>query len=335
MLEPIKMKPVFKEAIWGGTTLKTKYNKEITSDKTSESWEIAAHKNGQSIAVGGAYDKKTLGEIADMLKEQFLGDYVIKKYPDKFPLLVKFLDCNDKLSVQVHPDDAYAAINENGELGKTEMWYILDAKPDAKLIYGFNRNVTKEEFRSAIENGTLDEILNYVPAKAGDCFFIQSRTLHALLDGLLVAEIQQNSDTTYRVYDHGRVDKNGKSRELHIDKSVDVTDTASSVGNEKVIEKAEKMDGGVKYSLCGCEYFETEKYEVESKMAFETNRQSFEMLIFYAGDAKIAYSGGEMMVREGDSVVIPAYLGGYCVEGKSRFLKSFVPKGGVKNEKIY
>lgn len=325
MLEPIKMKPAFKEAIWGGTTLKSKYNKEITSDKTSESWEIAAHKNGQSVACGGKYDGKELSEIADLMKEQLLGDYVMKKYPDKFPLLVKFLDCNDKLSVQVHPDDAYAAINENGELGKTEMWYILDAKPGAKLIYGFNRDVTKEEFRSAIETGTLDEILNYVPAKAGDCFFIQSRTLHALLDGLLVAEIQQNSDTTYRVYDHGRVDKNGKSRELHIDKSVDVTDLGSSVGGEKVIEKAGKIEGGTKYALCACEYFETEKYEVESKIELETEGKSFEMLIFYEGNGKIVYAGGEMSVREGDSVVVPAYLGKYSIEGKISFLKSFVP----------
>lgn len=148
------------------------------------------------------------------------------------------MDCNDKLSVQVHPDDAYAKAHENGELGKTEMWYILDAKPGAKLIYGFNRDVTKEEFARAIETNTLDEIMNYVDVKPGDCFFIPSKTLHALLDGLLVAEIQQNSDTTYRVYDFGRVDKNGNARELHIEKSVDVTNLSSSKGGEKVAPKA-------------------------------------------------------------------------------------------------
>lgn len=325
MLEPIKMKPVFKESIWGGTLLKEKYNKDIVSDKTSESWEIAAHKNGESVASGGKYDSMTIEEIAKMLKEKFLGDYVIEKYPDKFPLLVKFLDCNDKLSVQVHPDDEYAAKNENGELGKTEMWYILDAKPDAKLIYGFNKDVSKEEFKNAIESGELDGILNYVPAKAGDCFFIQSRTLHALLDGLLVAEIQQNSDTTYRVYDHGRVDKNGKSRELHIDKSVDVTDLSSSVGKEKIDEVKKEIDGGREYYLCECEYFRTLRYETEDKISLCTNESSFEMLIFCDGKATIAYGDKTLEVNEGDSVVVPAYLGKYIIKGKCSFLRSYVP----------
>lgn len=325
MLEPLKMAPVFKEAIWGGTTLKTKYQKPIVSDKTSESWEIAAHKNGQSTVRGGSYDGYTLPELTERFKEKLLGDYVLKTYPDKFPLLVKLLDCNDKLSVQVHPDDEYAFLNENGELGKTEMWYILDAKPGAKLIYGFNKDVSREEFKSAIENGTLEQILNYVPAQAGDCFFIPSRTLHALLDGLLVAEIQQNSDTTYRVYDHGRVDKNGKSRELHIDKSVDVTDLSCGVGNEKVIQKAYELDGGVRYDLCKCKYFCIQKYVVEESIEFETNNQSFETLIICAGSGKITYNGGSMDINEGDSVVLPAYLGKYKICGECELLKSYVP----------
>ncbi len=248
-----------------------------------------------------------------------------KMYPDKFPLLVKLLDCNDKLSVQVHPDDEYAFLNENGELGKTEMWYILDAKPGAKLIYGFNKDVSREEFKSAIENGTLEQILNYVPAQAGDCFFIPSRTLHALLDGLLVAEIQQNSDTTYRVYDHGRVDKNGKSRELHIDKSVDVTDLSCGVGGEKVAPNEYKFDGGIRYDLCKCKYFCTQKYSLAKSVELETNNQSFETIIVCAGSGKITYDGGSMDINEGDSIVLPAYLGKYTICGECELLKSYVP----------
>ena len=328
MLEPLKMKPVFKESIWGGSALKTKYNKKITSEKTGESWEIAAHKNGKSTVLGGRYDGLTLDEVSEKLGAEFLGDMVKKEYPDKFPLLVKFLDCNDKLSVQVHPDDEYARTHENGENGKTEMWYILDAKPGAKLIYGFNRDISREEFRAAIESGTLDSVLNYVPVQTGDCFFIPSKTLHALLDGLLVAEIQQNSDTTYRVYDFGRVDKNGKSRELHIDKSVEVTNTASSAGSEKVEAENEKICGGTRSKLCKCRYFDTERYTVDSEVFFETNRQSFETLIFCDGEAKIVYDGGEMSVCAGDSVVIPAYMGKYSVKGACSVIKSCVPYGG-------
>lgn len=325
MLEVFKMKPIFKEAIWGGNTLAKRYNKPIISDKTSESWEIAAHKNGQSTVSGGVYDGRTLCELAEMLKEKLLGDYVMRKYGGKFPLLVKLLDCNDKLSVQVHPDDAYAAEHENGEYGKTEMWYILAAKPNAKLIYGFNRDVTTEEFRAAIENDTLDELMNYVPAKEGDCFFIRARTLHALLDGLLVAEIQQNSDTTYRVYDHGRVDKNGNARELHTDKSIAVTNTHSSKGHERIIAPKEPIDNGTRSVLCSCEHFETERYELDGRVDFQTNRQSFEMLLIYNGHANITFDSGILTVCEGDSLVIPAYLGAYTIEGQCEFLRSFVP----------
>lgn len=325
MLEIFKMKPIFKEAIWGGSTLAKTYNKPITSEKTSEAWEIAAHKNGQSTVSGGAYDGKNLCELTEMLKEKLLGDYVMRKYGGKFPLMVKLLDCNDKLSVQVHPDDAYAAEHENGEYGKTEMWYILAAKPNAKLIYGFNRDVTPEELRDAIENEALDSLMNYVPAKEGDCFFIRARTLHALLDGLLVAEIQQNSDTTYRVYDHGRVDKNGNARELHIDKSIAVTDTRSSRGHERAIAVKEPIAHGTRSVLCSCEHFETEKYELDGRADFQTDRQSFEMLLIYKGSAKIICDGGVLTADEGDSFVIPAYLGEYSIDGQCEFLKSFVP----------
>lgn len=329
MLEPLKMHPVYKEPIWGGSNLKKKYGKDIPSDCTGEAWEVAAHKNGQSTVAGGAYDGKTLGEVVRTLGKELLGDFVADKYPDKFPLLVKFLDCNDKLSVQVHPDDVYAREHENGELGKTEMWYILDAKPGAKLIYGFSRDITREEFQSAIERGTLDDVMNYVEVEPGDCFFIPSKTLHALLDGLLVAEIQQNSDTTYRVYDFGRVDKNGNARELHIKKSVDVTNLASSKGGEKVVAQPEPVTGGVKYPLCKCDYFDTVKYEARGKISFETNRQSFELLIVYEGEATLSYEGGMLPLKAGDSVVVPAYLGSYQINGTCGFLKSTVPADGV------
>lgn len=324
-MEPMKMKPIFKEYLWGGDALGRVYGKDIPSKTTSESWEVAMHKNGESIVCNGEFTGQPLSQAVRAMGAELLGDAVQQRYGERFPLLVKFLDCCDKLSIQVHPNDAYAAEHENGDLGKTEMWYVLDAKPDAKLIYGFAKDMTREEFAKAIAEESLERVLNYVDAKKGDCFFIPSGTLHALLDGLLIAEIQQNSDSTYRVYDYGRRDAQGNTRPLHVEKALDVTTLTSSKGKERIQAKVERTGLNTKADLVSCEYFSVSRFEVGEPLAMATDRQSFEILIFCDGKGCIHYDGGSVDFRAGDSFVVPAYLGHYRIEGACSFLKGSVP----------
>lgn len=213
----------YKERVWGGTSLRDRLNKKIPYDHTGESWEVACHDNGDSIIRNGVLQGLTLKEALQVHAKEITGQDM--KADEKFPLLIKFIDAKDKLSVQVHPEDAYAMINENGELGKSEAWYILDAKPGAKLIAGLKDKVSKEDFIEALEKkGELEHVLNEVEVHTGDVINIPAGFVHAIEDGILLAEIQQNSDTTYRVYDWNRVGLDGKSRELHVDKSLDVID---------------------------------------------------------------------------------------------------------------
>jgi len=194
--EPIKLLPAFQDYLWGGTRLKTEYNKKTDLEKVAESWELSNHKAGESIVASGEEAGLTFGEY--IKKYDVIGKRA--KEFDFFPILIKFIDAKDSLSVQVHPDDEYSLKN-NGEYGKTEMWYVMDCDEGATLYYGFNRTITKEEFRKRIKNNTLLEVLNEVPVKKGDVFFIKSGTVHAIGKGILICEIQQNSNTTYRVYD--------------------------------------------------------------------------------------------------------------------------------------
>ncbi|MBO4934564.1 MAG: class I mannose-6-phosphate isomerase [Clostridia bacterium] len=316
-MELLKLKPVFKEMIWGGGKLGTIYGKPIPSDRTGESWEAAEHKNGCSLVDGGKYDGMKITEaLSDM---DGMGS--LNAGAEKFPLLIKFIDANDKLSVQVHPDDAYAAELEQGELGKTEMWYILDAAPGAKLIYGFDRDVTREEYAEAIKEGRLNELLNFVDARKGDVFFIPAGRVHAICDGLLIAEIQQNSDTTYRLFDWNRVDKNGNPRQLHIEKGVKVSDVASSKGKEYTTP-LEYAAGDAEISvLAMCRYFAAERVSVSGKAKFECGGGSFNIFTVLEGEGGIAGSAA----KAGDSFIMPAGFGGYAVTGEITYIRSYVP----------
>lgn len=324
MITPIKTSPVFKQYIWGGSALKEKYNKNIPDDFAAESWEISCHKDGMSIVAEGEFSGRTLEEVIMSDKANMLGDESM----EQFPLLVKLLDANDNLSVQVHPDDEYAAVNENGSLGKTEMWYVIDAKPGAKLVYGLKDGVTKEQFSKAIDNGTLEELLNFVEVNPGDAFFIPSKTLHAIGKGLLIAEIQQSSNTTYRVYDYNRTDANGNKRELHTAKALDVTSLEDVEGRERVAPvpyPAEGADAGI---ISLCEFFAVIRYKLNGKTDIMPYSRRFEMLVCTKGSAKLIYEGGVMNINAGDSVFVPAALGGYSLEGDCDILRSFVPSEG-------
>ena len=316
-MELLKLKPIFKEMIWGGGKLGTVYGKPIPSDRTGESWEAAEHKNGCSLVDGGKYDGMKITEaLSDM---DGMGS--LNAGAEKFPLLIKFIDANDKLSVQVHPDDAYAAELEQGELGKTEMLYILDAAPGAQLIYGFDRDVTREEYAAAIKEGRLNELLNFVDARKGDVFFIPAGRVHAICDGLLIAEIQQNSDTTYRLFDWNRVDKNGNPRQLHIEKGVKVSDVASSKGKERT-EPLEYAAGGAKISMLAmCRYFAAERMSVNGEARFECGSGSFCIFTVLDGEGAIAGSAA----KAGDSFIMPAGFGEYAVSGEVTYIRSYVP----------
>lgn len=212
----LKLKPAFKDYIWGGTKLRDDFGFKSDLKKIAEGWMLSCHKDGENIIDGGKFDGKTLSEVINETGKDILGTKA-QKY-DFFPILIKLIDAKDNLSVQVHPNDDYA-LRVEGEYGKTECWYVIDCDEGAELIYGFKKKISNEEFRKRIEDNTFLDIVNHVKVKKGEFFFIESGTLHAIGKGILLAEIQQNSNTTYRVYDYNRLGADGKPRELHTEKA--------------------------------------------------------------------------------------------------------------------
>ncbi len=324
MLYPLKLQPIYKEPIWGGTKLREIYNKDIPSNHTGESWEVACHKNGTSRIANGILKGKLLDDVIKIYGVELLGSRVGGKGIDKFPLLVKIIDATDKLSVQVHPDDGYAMRHENGELGKTEMWYVIDAEPGAQLVYGVKPGTTQGKFKQSIIDGNLEELLNFVDVKAGDVFHIPSTTLHAIGKGLLIAEIQQNSDTTYRVYDWDRIGTNGKSRELHIKKALDVINLSDMTGKEKVEGQVINEGATVRTHLVACKYYKTEKIEVTYRSKEKLNGEKFDIIIIIEGEGQIKYNHINVAYNAGDTFLIPACMGDYEIVGKCTILKTYV-----------
>ena len=285
-----KLYPECKDYLWGGEKLKTKYGKQTDKTPCAESWELSFHKDGLTRLSNG----KTLVES---VTENDLGENA-KKFPF-FPVLIKFIDAKQDLSVQVHPSDEYALKHENS-FGKTEMWYIVEAEQGAGIYLGFNRDITKEEYETAIKENRLTEFLNFYEVKAGDCYFIPSGTIHAIGKGCLICEIQQNSNLTYRVYDYGRKDKNGQTRELHIDKALKVTS----------LQKFEPIT----FTDClgKCEYFTVQKYAIDGEMQLRTDEKSFQCVTCVKGNGVIE----DIEIRQGDSFFVPANFGEYRIKGK-------------------
>lgn len=285
-----KLYPECKDYLWGGEKLKTKYGKQTDKSPCAESWELSFHKDGLTRLADG----KTLAET---VTEKDLGENM--KNFSFFPILIKFIDAKENLSVQVHPSDEYALKNENS-FGKTEMWYIVEAEQGAGIYLGFNRDVTKEEYETAIKENRLTELLNFYEVKAGECYFIPSGTIHAIGKGCLICEIQQNSNLTYRVYDYGRKDKNGNARELHIDKALKVT-------NLKKFEPTIFED-----CLGKSEYFTVTKHEIDGKLQLTADELSFQCVTCVKGNGFIE----AIRIKQGDSYFIPANYGNYIVKGK-------------------
>jgi mannose-6-phosphate isomerase len=313
-ITPVKLTPAFKDYLWGGVRLKTEFNKNCDFDRVAESWELSAHKDGQSVVCGGAYDGLTLTAYVDALGKAALGTNSAKY--DYFPLLIKLIDAKGDLSVQVHPSDAYALEHE-GEYGKTEMWYVLDCDEGAALYYGFTRDITREEYETAIKDGKLTDILNRVDVKRGDVFFIPAGTVHAIGAGILICEIQQNSNTTYRVYDYNRRDKDGNLRPLHVAKALEVSNLQKS-------PDLPATPDGEDILLAACEYFEVRRLRVDGTTAVTADETSFVSLMATDGAGVLSFDGGEITFEKGDSLFIPAQNATFTVSGKCELVQSKV-----------
>jgi len=318
---PLKLQAPLKDYIWGGTTLKTKYNKVTDLEKVAESWELACHKDGQSIILNGKARGMTLESYIAQQGERILGTHGSRF--SYFPLLIKLIDAKDNLSVQVHPENEYA-LRVEGEYGKTEMWYIVDCEPGASLLYGFKKEISKDEFERRIADHTLLDVCNRVKVHKGDVFFIEAGTLHAIGKGILIAEIQQNSNTTYRIYDYGRLGNNGKPRELHVAKAIDVTKLVPPTHETKA---ALEMDFFANYKadlLVQCEYFTVYHFDLHGKCHLQATKKSFQSILVLDGTLEIEYAAGEMTIEKGESVFIPAEMGEYMLKGEGDFILSMV-----------
>lgn len=304
----IKLKSVIKDYIWGGTRLRDEFGKSSDCERLAESWELSCHPDGLSVIDGGRFDGMTLDEFLRRDPKAMTRNCADYK---EFPILIKLIDARDNLSVQVHPDNDYARKVE-GDNGKTEMWYVLDCEPDSSIICGFKEKITKSQFRRSIEDNTFMEKLNVVPVKKGDVFLIEPGTLHAIGKGILIAEIQQSSNVTYRVYDYGRVGNDGKPRMLHIGKALDVTKLEQPTGILGQPEHFKLPDSDAEYfPLCSCEYFSVSRYDIDGKFSTE-NPNVFLHILVIDGEADISGTP----VNKGSSVFVPAGTDTINIKGK-------------------
>ncbi|NSW92361.1 MAG: class I mannose-6-phosphate isomerase [Firmicutes bacterium] len=352
MLYPLKFKPVYKDYLWGGRNLE-KLGKVLPKGIVAESWEVSCHPDGESIIANGEFQGMPLSEYINKFQYKAMGKSLSWKPGDRFPLLVKLIDANNKLSVQVHPDDKYAVLHEEDKSGKNEMWYIISAKPGAKLIYGLKPGTTRGVFKEALENGLVEKYLNYIEVSEGDAINIPAGIIHAIGEGIVLAEVQQNSNNTYRVYDYNRVDKDGNKRPLHIQKALDVIDFSSAAakqGKLKGITVPINNDCTVTY-LVKNRYFSVELYDVRGEVKEIADGSRFCIYIFIEGEGTICYgiggclsgnideddcNGGKnrqgieyfnrkMDVRAGESIFIPADMGKYVIFGNIKAIKAYVP----------
>jgi mannose-6-phosphate isomerase len=311
--QPLFLKPVFKERIWGGTALATQFNYDIPTDQTGECWAISAHPNGPSVIENGPFAGMSLDELWKKQPELFGNPK-----DEVFPLLTKILDANADLSVQVHPEDEYAKVHENGDLGKTECWYILDCKEGADMIFGHNAK-TKEELIQQINDGKWNELLRRVKIKPGDFFYVPSGTIHALCEGTLVLETQQSSDTTYRVYDYDRRDAEGNLRELHLDKAIVVTTVPHHESG--VTTKVEKREQATITTFVESEFFSVYKWAVDGKAAFSSD-EHYLLVSVIKGDGTLLHAGERYPLKKGMHFILPVGFGAFELDGNVEFIVS-------------
>lgn len=322
-IKPFLLTPTGKDYLWGGSRLNDDFDKNIDMSPLAETWECSTHKDGPSYVASGEFKGMTLAEV---LKEhpEFLGTHGNDN--GELPILIKFIDAKKDLSVQVHPNDDYAREFENGQLGKTEMWYVLDAAPNAKLVYGLHHDADKEVFRKSIENGTVEKYLQKVPVKKDDLFYIEAGTIHAIGEGALIAEIQESSNLTYRLYDYDRVDKNGQKRELHIDKALEVANLKSSSEPKQPLRVLKYRQGCASELLCRCKYFEVYRMLVNTErcrklVGYQADSISFRVLLCINGCGSVQMEDGDSFgLFKGDCIFFPANSIKIRIHGKAQFL---------------
>lgn len=321
MNNPFLLRPSGKDYLWGGQRLNDEFEKGIEMSPLAETWECSTHPDGPSYVSGGRFDGQTLADVLrvhpDYLGTRHAGE-------SELPILIKFIDAKKDLSVQVHPTDDYAREHENGQRGKTEMWYVLDAGKDASLIYGLRYDAGKEQIRKMIREGSVTNILQKVPVKKDDLFFIEAGTIHAIGAGTLVAEIQENSNLTYRLYDYDRVGKDGKKRELHVDKALQVANLKSSAEPRQPLRVLKYRQGVASELLCRCRYFEVYRMIVNTerrqKVYYRADEMSFRVLLCVNGCGMIRYGEEELIFYKGDCIFIPADSVMLSIHGQAQFL---------------
>jgi mannose-6-phosphate isomerase len=328
---PLIFTPVFRDYLWGGRNLAIQLGRALPPGIVAESWEISGHPSSPTPIENGPLAGQTLPQALNLLGLDLVGQRSQAMLArDKFPLLIKLLDANHPLSVQVHPDDTYAHTHENGELGKTEMWYILYAQPGAQIIYGLKPGVTPVTFKQAFEAGQLENYLHHLPVKAGDTIFVPSGSVHALMEGLLLAEIQQNSDTTYRVYDWNRVDASGQPRPLHLDKALEVINFAQVEPGPAEPHLLAEDDILRRQLLVTCPYFTVEKItfkQTGASFSGQADGRTFEIWGAMTGQGQVTWAGAPLDLAAVRFALLPATLGDFklTAAAPSEFLRVYVP----------
>lgn len=326
--KPFLLRPAGKDYLWGGTRLIDEYGKESALKPLAETWECSTHPDGTSIAASGEWEGRLLSEV---LKEhpEYLGIHSEASSGSQggLPILIKFIDARDDLSIQVHPDDQYAKEQENGQLGKTEMWYVLDAKKDTRLVYGLYHDVDKETLRRSIQEGTVEKYLQKVKIQKGEVYYIEPGIIHAIGAGAMVVEVQESSNLTYRLYDYDRKDKNGKRRELQIEKALEV---ASLKGSEEPVQPMRVLrygQGFAKELLCRCKYFEVHRIVMNTErlrqmVSYWTDGMSFRVLLCVEGCGTLLMEEGEnICFFKGDCIFFPADSVKVRLHGKAKLLE--------------
>ncbi len=322
MLKPFLLKPAGKDYLWGGNRLHEEFGKQLPMFPLAETWECSTHPDGLSVVEGGEFDGMTLRYVLRRHPE-----YIGQKYGNadgELPILIKFIDAVDSLSLQVHPDDDYAAEHENGSKGKTEMWYVMDADPGASLYYGMASELTKDEARRSLKDGTFEQYLRSVKIKKGDVFYIPAGVVHAIGSGALIAEIQESSNLTYRMYDYNRCDSHGNLRPLHVDKAIAVSLLKPLETPVEVQRITTTFKGCSVVRLCKSKYFMTERYTMdcgeEQAVMLPSNEESFRVLLCMDGRGTVAGNGDKLSFEKGRCVFIPAGTEPLNIWGKTEFL---------------
>ena len=317
-LYPLQFEPILKERIWGGTKLKTYLNKPITSDITGESWEISTVENDVSVIANGFLIGKSLNDVINELPEAVLGTKVFEQFGKQFPLLFKYLDAREDLSIQLHPNDALAKKRHNS-FGKTEMWYVMQADADARLIVGFKEKSSPEAYLKHIHDKTIVDILDAKKVKQGDVFFLETGTIHAIGAGIVIAEIQQTSDITYRIYDFDRVDANGNQRELHVDLSLEAINY-DTIEAEKIYLRTENVAN----TVVDCRYFTTNFIPLDGTTTIIKKGTSFTVYMCVDGDFQLTIDHQVYSYKKGDTVLLPASLSHFEFSGKASILEIYI-----------